>query len=266
MSKLNHYADFAADFKRCRDPLKGRPVTGWCRMFKDGGDYVLSMPMWKTEPLPLLRVSPDNTATFVMPLDRMLQHSQTIVTSLWRVVPFAVERKRKGVYAVGYKGTSQYYQSIKATGTEYFEGIRFDLSTGRCLNPRPDMLASVDAEANAKWLHDVKRYKRGLKIRAKLGALDGFFDEVQAAYAEKGLYSYMYALPMWNDQYTTELVVESMRNEDYPPEILLRIVQEAAVAYRSRIVTRDGVIKAVDSVFNTHSIHYRKAYGVFGEW
>lgn len=277
-TNLNSYQDFANDFKKCRNHEAGRPLKGWCRLYQEGEDYVVKLVGWKSSNRPLFRVSPDNVLTFTAPVEEMLGFKQTLVGSLWRLIPFCMERKRKDIYVVagvndpkfqtaGHNAHYHDWSKVKKDGAEYFNGIQFDLLTGVCLNTQPNMMDTVKTDVRKAWLRDVKRFKKGLKARAKVGALDGFIKQVGIDKQKNGAsyWSWKQGLDKWDSPEITQLVLESMRTEQYPPELLHLIVATVDIGWQPAAITNDMVFNNVDKVFNTHSIHFRKAYGVFGD-
>jgi len=275
-AKFKTYTDFAADYSHCRNAEKGRPIKAWCRLFKEGNDYVVKQRTWRGADIPLFRVSRNNVVTFAMPLENLLQYTQTVVSSLWRVIPITMERKRKGIYAVASvndpafrsEHTGGYridWGKIRTQGAEYFEGIAFDLTTGECLNARPHLMDSVIPEMRKQWLRDVKRFKKGLKIRAKMGALQGYTREVEKEKNAIGSHwKYNSDLPKWDSAEITQRVLECMRTGEYPPDLLKLMVQTTMLGWGQSQITDQMVLANVDTVFDAHSLHYRKAYGVFG--
>jgi hypothetical protein len=267
------YTDFAEDYKRCRSTGKGRPIKGWCRLFREGSDYVVKIRRWHNVDVPLFRVSPDETVTFCMPLDSVLHNAQTIVSSLYRVIPFSLERKRKGIYALGDThrandghGRSNYFRWLKTEAPEYFTNIRFNLVTGECLNPQPNLMDSVIPEVRTQWLRHVKRYKKGLKARAKVGALQGYMTKVADTMVDR--HNHWKLQHDWNRKLdhheTLQQVVECMRSEEYPPDLLYLFVATTPVPFSDRDITAKMVLRNVDRVFNAYSVQLRQIYGVFG--
>ena len=64
---------------------------------------------------------------------------------------------------------SEYYRWLRnAPNQEYFEGITFDLVTGECINPRDDLQVEINQENKKEWLRTVKKFKKGLRLRANL--------------------------------------------------------------------------------------------------
>ena len=269
------YADFAADYKRCRNAEKGRPIKGWCRLFKEDSDYVVKVRRWRSSDAPLFRVSPDEIVTFSMPLDNLLQNAQTIVSSLYRVIPFSLERKRKGIYALG--GTHQisdglgnypaYFQWLRTEAPENFTNIRFNLVTGECLNAQPNLIDSMIPEVRRQWLRDVKRYKKGLKARAKIGALQGHMTKVLDALTSPAGRPWELRYE-WNSKLgqrgTLQHIVECMRSEEYPPDLLYLLVATTSIPYRGSELNDKMVLENVDKIFDAHSLQLRTIYGVFG--
>ena len=232
--KFQTYQDFYDDFKKCRSAAKGRPIKGWCRLFKDGRDFVVKQVGWRGAAQPLFRISPDNTVTFEAPANRIRDGAQTLVSSLYRVVPITIERKRKGIYIVGglhsmkvkydhrYNAHMQDWIEFRKRCPEYFNGIQFNLLTGECLNPQPNVMDTVIPEKRTQWLSDVKRYKKGLKIRAKVGAFDAITVSVadERANASGNYWEFQSNIPKWDDAEVTQHVLECMKTEVYPADIL----------------------------------------------
>tara|TARA_R110000823_G_scaffold9739_12_gene33728 strand:- start:289 stop:864 length:576 start_codon:yes stop_codon:yes gene_type:complete len=191
-----------------------------------------------------------------------------MVTILYKIIPLLMQRKRKDTYQLGkaWVNSSSWndWCSIDASSPEYFQGIQFDLTTQVCLNPKPDLLDSFIPEVRKQWLRDVKRFKKGLKARAKVGALQGYIQEVEKEKAADTSWRYTANLPKWTDPKFTQHVLESMRTEQYPPDLLKLMVQTVSTGWNNVQVTDKMVLDNVDRVFDMHSLHYRKAYGVFG--
>ena len=247
-TKFQTYQNLYDDFKRCRSPIKGRPINGWSRLYKEDKDYVVKLVQWRGHGVEVFR--------------RVLQYSQTLVSSRWRVVPMTMWRKRAGIYCI--HSISGWSDKSKLT-PEYFSGIKFNLETGECLNPQPDMMDTIIPEKRKQWLRDVKRFKKGLKIRAKLGAFESIIRTVEAERPSGSDWEYIGKLPKWDSPDVTEHVLEGMRTEEYPQDLLKLLVQTANTGFNRDNTTNKDILENVDYVFNTHSLHYRKAYGVFGD-
>ena len=273
-AKFTSYADFATDYKRCRNAKKGRPVKGWCRLFKEGPDYVIKLDRWRNDSIPLFRVSPDETVTFYIPSNDLLRNAQSVVASLYRIIPFILERKRKGIYALGgtHRSRSKSYSEAEAVrrdywywlrtkAPEYFPQIKFNLVTGECLNARPNLMDSVVPEVRRQWLRDVKRYKKGLKVRAKVGALQGHITRALKPTWPVRLRQLAETNSILEKHETLQHIVECMCSETYPPDVLHLLVATTPASYT---LTDKMVLENVDRLFNIYSLQLRTIYGVFG--
>jgi len=267
------YADFAADYKRCRNAKKGRPIKVWCRLYKEGSDYMVKIYRWRQPDIPLFRVSPDNTVTFCMPADNVLERAHSIVSGLYKVIPFSLERKRRGIYALG--GTHQisglgdyrdYWRWLRTEAPEYFTNIRFNLLTGECLNAQPNLMDCIIPEVRKQWLRHVKQYKKGLKVRAKIGALQGHMTKVLDEVSDKtNHWGFKHEQNSKLDKHDTlQYIVECMRSEEYPPDLLYLLVATTPIPYRGSELTDKMVLGNVDRVFDAYSLQLRTIYGVFG--
>jgi hypothetical protein len=202
---------------------------------------------------------------------------------LYKILPIVAERKRQGVYKVGAEGYvsapnwGNYTVLDKVTACEYFQGLTFDLETCRITNPQPDLVDTADPDIRKAWRKDLTRFKRGLKARAKVGALNGYIDTftntkeyqtsrwdfyVKELSAEDG--TNMSDAGISNAQ---QYVLECMRTEQYPADLLRAFVFWAIKhnIYARSQLDNQSVLKYVDKMFNKHSLDYRKAYGVFGD-
>jgi hypothetical protein len=275
---LTSYSDFTDLFKTCRSISKGKPLPGGWRMYQRNNLYTVhwaatygSNSGSQSDATKIFEVDKHNRITFTISQQQLLHHSHSLVTVLYKIVPFVLQRKRKDFYQIGKRRVekSGWREWITTEGDtpEYFTGIQFDLTTQTCLNPRPDLLDTVIPKVRKQWLRDVKRFKKGLKARAKVGALQGYIDEVVAARATQPSggwrHNFDNNLPTWSDPRTTQQVIDCMRTEQYPPDLLKLLVQTTYLGWGSGEITNSMILENVDRVFNTHSIHYRKAYGVF---
>lgn len=276
------YEQFVADHKKCRDNMMGRPVRKWCRTHLVGTDYdqieVRLNPSYYGRGrgcTPLFRVHPDNTITFVASVEEVLENNQSLSASLHKLVRFSLTRWKKGVYRIGgtevadrmTEGEDRWSRKrwywLANEAPQYFKGIRFDMATGECLNAMPDTVREAIPEMRTEWLRCLRRYKRGLKARARVGALSEHTKSAMAARATATTpYGELYQ--KWDADWLTTLL-ECMQSETYPEHILTAFVRSVPRKWRATEITPIDIVDAVDTVLNTHSQTLREQYGVFGE-
>jgi len=295
-SQFWSYGHFLADHKKCRDNSFGRPVRKWCRTYLVGTDIEIRMtpPYWRhSEPdkVPLCRIHPDNTITFIASVEEVLRNSQSLSFSLHRLIRFSLTRWKKGVYRIGgtevaaritneaevrgagystrqphrIRGYRAGWQWLANEAPQYFQGIRFDMNTGECLNAIPDTVREVIPEMRTEWLRCLRRYKRGLKARAKIGALSGYAESTMTARAGRYMsMRFSVGYQIWDVEFLHDLL-ECMKSETYPEHILTAFVKSAPSKWKATEITPVDIMDAVDKTFNTHSKALREQYGVFGE-
>jgi hypothetical protein len=119
----------------------------------------------------------------------------------------------------------------------------------------------INPENRLIWLRALRRFKLGMKARAKLGILDTLCKEV--AVERKG--QQVWDCPQWeHDRWVTYLYT-CMRDDQYPTELVKQFVKTAEVTFltSSRQPTVSKVLDAVDLVCRDLSPKLREKFGVF---
>ena len=272
-TRFMSYTSMEDYFMRCRQPKKGRPIRSDMRLYKEGNNYGVKMVDWSGSvrgEVPVFKVSPKNVVTFLLPLERVLLSAQSLVTVLPRVIPIHLCRAKKGVYRISHEAgmeTHVYgWKCMRNEAPQYFKGIKFNFLTGECLNPQPDQATTELPEQRKVWRGELRRYKRGLKARIKVGALEGFIHEEQVALrAASSVCKYRRDVcPDWTQPKLTNLLVKSMRKETYPAELLQAFVR-SGMGQQYADLTGQHLLRVVDQVFTQNSEHFRRKYGVFGK-
>jgi hypothetical protein len=140
--------------------------------------------------------------------------------------------------------------------------------TGLCLNPEPDESVEPVPEKRKLWLRQLRRFKFGLKSRAKVGALTMHIQEANILRAENNKLPWQKRKRLaidWEQDSWRKKLVWCMKNEKYPPEILTAFVQSVENSWRHDNITQELVLETVDNMFTRHSEVLRREYGVFGK-
>ena len=280
-----NYQQAEALWSRVRTPHKGKPITGWLRMFRDGDDFLFKISGYGQSDL--CRLSPDNRLTFVAPPEVFQSYAQTIVSSMHRWLPFTTMRHRKGLYRIAgtqpvlkrmtemeaeddkkveghWYSTYRYYNPAMREQAYYFEGIEFDIVNGECLNPKPDVKLIEKPEERKQWRRALANFKRGIKARVRVHAFDGIIDEMWAE--RQGQSRWDWRQPQWESKQWMDLLESSIRDNEFPQELLKGLAQTTSTGYyMSNKPTGQDVLKALDYVCNNQSIELRRRFGVFAE-
>jgi len=106
-------------------------------------------------------------------------------------------------------------------------------------------------------------FKRGLKVRAKLGVLDTICQDVMA---ERKLTKtrYDWVQPDWSNEKWIDLLFNSIKNNQHPTELLQGFVQSVRT-YHYTTINKETTLHAADSVCAELSVQLRRKFGVFGD-
>ncbi len=248
-------------FAKARHKEAGKPLRSWARLHKDGNDYLI-----KTGSITLFRITPDNMLIVECTPDELRRCACTVVSSLYRVIPFDIIRVGVGRYRLNHfanlfsKQTKWIEKDLLKKSPELFQGLTFSLLTGDCQNQRPDLLTTVDPAARKQWLGALRKYKRGLKVRQRIGAFDSIAALITTQKAAR-----QYTKPDWDNDSWKDKLFECIRDEKYPEDLIIGVAQSVRVFYYQTTVTTQDILTQFDSLCNAYSIDLRKRFGVFGE-
>ena len=307
--RLENYDDFARNFARCRDPRKGRKISASFRLFKEHTDehvgvcYTLHIEGYGSQPF--MRITPDNVVEFVAPAQAVWQHSQSIVSSSYRWIPFMFERHKKGLYRVQHTGNhakqmkvemetwfkskleqakmlsdnvgedicndfkSACYMStwnitsrMMRESPAYFQGLKFNILTGECLNRRVDDKFVEKADERKVWRQALAKFKRGIKARAKVRAFDPLIEKVWAD--RQGQNTYHWKQPDWSSKPWLDLLEKSIRNNEFSKELLLGFCATPPSGYYQQSKpTSKEVFDGVHKILTDMSVELRRRFNVF---
>jgi hypothetical protein len=314
--RLDNYDDFAREYARCRDPKKGRKISASFRLFKDEPKYSSKDP-YEQLPVsytmhiegygskPFMRITPDNLVEFVCTSEEVWRHSQSLVSSCYRWIPFNIERHKKGLYRINHvktvnknviEGTTTKYQRLlemahalpndadehtlkdlkdKAWYGSYalfseamrespafFQGLKFNILTGECLNRRPDDKFVEKPEERKVWRQALAKFKRGIKARAKVRAFDPLIAKVWAD--RQGQSHYHHKQPDWSSKPWLDLLEQSIRNNEFSKELLLGFCATPPSGYYQQTQpTSKEVFDGVHKILTDMSTELRRRFNVF---
>ena len=252
-----------------------------------------------------MRITPDNVVEFVAPAQAVWQHSQSIVSSSYRWIPFMFERHKKGLYRVQHTGRhakqltsemetwfknkleqakmlsdnvsedvcndfkSACYMStwnitsrMMRESPAYFQGLKFNILTGECLNRRVDDKFVEKADERKVWRQALAKFKRGIKARAKVRAFDPLIEKVWAD--RQGQNHYHHKQPDWSSKPWLDLLEKSIRNNEFSKELLLGFCATPPSGYYQQSKpTSKEVFDGVHKILTDMSVELRRRFNVF---
>ena len=286
---LNTYEEMLASFNRAKSPDKGKPVNRMWRMFKNADTIRIVCEAYGTEKL--AEVTPDNIITFIAEESHIINVSHSYVSSFYRWFPFVVNRHRKGLYrirstknldneinkalSVPQNGSSstnslQYstFNSVMNSGPAYFKGIQFNLLTGECLNQRPDDKFIEIPAKRKEWRQILTAYKKGLKARAKVHALDAIaLEAIKERDNQRNNNNWYSRQPDWSSEEWLDCLEKSMTTLEFPKHLLKGFIETSMASNgwgrQSDVPTVNELYKTIDKIFVDLSIPLRRRFKVF---
>jgi len=276
------YAQVKEFFERARFPEKGKPLRAWARVHKrDNKAY--GVDNWTGEFCRFMpsrsNIAPDGKCVFTATVEEVWRSSHTLTGALHRALPFHILRVGKGRYRIAHvdkilkelgsdsyddDGWASYYLPdtwVKKNAPEYFQGITFDLFTGECLNARPDDELIVIAEKRLVWLRALRKFKAGIKVRAKMNVFEGISDTIEREKTKRDTH---HSMPDWSTKHYHKLLYTSIRDCKFSPELLKGIAESNATYYWNWTrPTPAAVIDTVKKICDTRSVDLRREFGVF---
>jgi hypothetical protein len=206
---------------------------------------------------------PDDVLVMCIDATEGKSRSNTLSIVLHRFLPIAWQRSRQNCYRIlGLKSLTagQNYWEAQKVAPELFKGLMFDLKTGLPLNAKPDMTDRVDKDARKVWVAALRRFKYGIKVRAKMGVFTPIAENIVA-----NRHVNSFPVPRWDAPEWSDMLYESIRDTQFPTTLLQGIVLSSNIRWTAKIPGAADVIRWTDSLINTKSIELRTRFGVFTE-
>lgn len=176
-SAFKSYDDVTKWFTKARSPTAGRPFGRWARVYFSPSTREYTFNVHNVSDI--LKITPDNKVVFIASADQIRKVGHTLTANLSRVIPAEITRAGTLRYKVQsiagarnaiHNGSSM-SEAFKS-GYEMWEGLTLDLETGLFINGKADAKTRVLKDKRSEWLKALRNFKRSIKVRNKLGALD----------------------------------------------------------------------------------------------
>jgi len=124
----------------------------------------------------------------------------------------------------------------------------------------------IDEDKRREWLRALRRFKYGIKVRAKLGVIQIICEQVAAQ--RRGTQQWgapRWDAPQWEHDRWVTLLYTCIKQEEFPPELLEGFVKTAEVTFLAprRQPTVQNTLDAVNYVCKLLSVELRRKFGVF---
>lgn len=252
---ISSYNAAALHMDKARSKAKGRPMkgTGW-RLYQDGDEYVATV-----YDVQIGRFLPDNTFMFTVNGVQAYRMAHTLSGTMHRNLPFHWAWYAFKAYRVDHNanmnGCAWKHFASPTNAPAVYDGLKFDLTTGRCLNPRPDHKRVVDPDRRKDWLAAVRSWKRKLKVIARIGGLDGLIAQEKAnptSWADK---------PQWNKDQWLDILYKAIKTGDYSTDLLRMFIASETKTWETP--TSMQMYERIDKIIGNNSVELRRRFGVF---
>lgn len=253
---ISSYKAAQLHMEKARSKAKGRPMNGagW-RLFQDGDEYVVTV-----YDVQVGRFLPDNTFMFTRTGEEAYRVAHTLSSAMHRNLPFHWARVGKKKYRVDHEANMPHQRVWEHFHTPtnspmVYDGLKFDLYTGKCLNYLPDAKRTVDPERRKEWLAASRAWKRKLKAAARVGVFDGLIAEEKrntTSWADR---------PRWNQEEWLDILYKAIKTGDCSTDLLRMFVASGTRSWHTP--TSMEMYEHIDRVVKSQSVELRKRFGVF---
>lgn len=252
---ISSYEAAVLHMEKARNKAKGRPMkgAGW-RLFQDGDEYVVTV-----QDTQIGRFLPDNTFMFAVNGLQAYRVAHTLSGTMRRNLPFHWARYAFKAYRVDHDAnmTTQAWKHFTSptNAPAVYDGLKFDLFTGKCLNPRPDHKRVTDPEKRKEWLAAVRSWKRKLKVIARIGGLDGLIAQERkdpTSWADK---------PQWDKDQWLDILYKAIKTGDCSTDLLRMFIASETKIWETP--TSMQMYERIDKIIGNQSVELRRRFGVF---
>lgn len=202
---------------------------------------------------------PGDIFTFTRTSADMVRVSASLSSVLYKVFGLAWTRMGKGRYEVwhfdesialpaGYYWMQQKNKNIPKH--EHFKGMEWSLGAGVCLNPRTPVLAVVDKDARKVWMAALKKFRRALHTRVKIGMVQTIIDQS----TDDAIYT--------TADFMAADVLEAIKTGSVHTDLLDKLVNYSKRQSYSRTTTNESVKQIAEGIINSNSVQFRQEFGV----
>lgn len=260
VAEFSSWSECRQWFAHARSPDKGRPIKAGWRMFRgEDNAFFITAHSYR-----VCTFNSDNTVTFDI-TDETLPHiCHTISSTLNSVVPYLICRVGTGRYVVNHVGVpitvhtgERWYTVFTKQAYGLFAGITFDNKSMACVNPQPKATKETEHTENRRiWLQTLRRFKRGLAVRGRVGV----FTAIHTAMAAEKFPTLR--MDTLSDSFV-EFLYNCMRNDEYPDELLRNLAFTRYGLWRTTNSLDKLAVEHASSTLSSLSFRLRQKFGVW---
>lgn len=129
--------------------------------------------------------------------------------------------------------------------------MSWEFDRGICINPRPPVLQEVDKDARKVWVAALKKFRRAVHTRAKLGVVDSLINKQAGSASSR----------VEHEELSNEILA-AIKLGDVHTDLLDKLINYAKRQSWQREATTESVKRILESIINTNSVKFRQEFGV----
>lgn len=245
---ISSYKAAQLHMEKARSKAKGRPMksAGW-RLFQADDGYVVT-----AYDVQVGRFLPDNTFQFSLNGEKAHRVAHTLSATMHRNLPFYWFRVKYKTYRVDHRMNLPISRTDAPT---VYDGLKFDLHTGECLNYLPEPKRKIDPERRKEWLAASRAWKRKLKAAARVGVFDGLITQEQQSRTP------WFDRQDWGSEAGLDILYKVVKTGDCSVDTLRMFVASETISWGT--LTSMQMYERIEKVVKAQSIGLRRRFGVF---
>lgn len=202
----------------------------------------------------LCELSEQDILTFAASPFEIALHHRVLSSTLHLVLPIAVLRVGELQYRID--TAPRDLHTLKTSSPEYFQGISFDLASGKCLNRRPDSGAPINVAKRKEFYGFMKDFFTVMQALTRLGVVDAALDKRPPPVS-----------PAWRSEENVDRLAFAIKTGQIDQDLLLDFVRTARGKYWmlriNHVLQAKDVIQTVRNICRANRLLLKQRFGVY---
>lgn len=204
--------------------------------------------------VPICQLSGQDILTFVASPFEIALHNRVLSSTLHLVLPIAVLRVDELKYRID--TAPRDLHALKTSSPEYYQGISFDLSSGKCLNRKPDTGSPVNVAKRKEFYGFMKDFFTVMAALARIGLIDDVLKRGVGALS-----------PVWKSEENIDRLVFAVKTGQIDQGLLLDFARTARSRYwmlrLNHVLQAKDVIQTVRNICRANRLLLKQRFGVY---
>lgn len=203
---------------------------------------------------PICRLSEQDIVTFIAAPFEVALHHRVLTNTLHLVLPIALLRIGELQYRID--TAPRDLHTLKTSSPEYYQGISFDLSSGKCLNKKPDSGSPVNVAKRKEFYGFMRDFFTVMQAMARLGIVDAALKNRPGALS-----------PVWRSEENLDRLVFAIKSGQIDEALLMDFARTARSKYWmqriNHVLQAKDVIQTVRNICRANRLLLKQRFGVY---